>query len=211
MWRRGRSCRSYGAADEQSGNLYNRVMQIRPASSADTLQLREIDGTIESTRYLHLHCSGEDLAPVWRIEERSLREKLILVNPLGDEVWYAVRQIVSGEDEGLALVAEHEDVVVASLVAQAWPTTGALRVMDIRVDYDHRRQGIGFTLLCQAIQHARELQLRAVSARTLTNNVPAAHFLLKLGFQLTGLDTHRQSNHDLVKERVTLFWHAALD
>ena len=58
---------------------------------------------------------------------------------------------------------------------------------------------------------ARERGLRAVAARTLTNNLPANQFLSKAGFELTGVDTHFHSNHDLVKEAVTLFWHAALD
>ena len=31
------------------------------------------------------------------------------------------------------------------------------------------------------------------------------------GFDLRGLDAARFSNHDLVKERVTLHWYAALD
>jgi hypothetical protein len=53
--------------------------------------------------------------------------------------------------------------------------------------------------------------MRAVRATSLTNNVPAAHFLAKAGFDLAGVDTHYRSNHDLVKETVTLFWYAAFD
>jgi len=49
-----------------------------------------------------------------------------------------------------------------------------------------------------------------VTATTLTNNVPAARFLSKGGFDLTGLNTHLYSNHDLVTEAVALFWCAAL-
>jgi hypothetical protein len=41
--------------------------------------------------------------------------------------------------------------------------------------------------------------------------VPAARFLLKAGFDLCGVDTHFSSNHDLVKEAVSLFWYASLD
>ncbi|MCY2952770.1 MAG: GNAT family N-acetyltransferase [Planctomycetota bacterium] len=186
-------------------------MQIRPATPADAAFLADIDGTIESTRYLHLDRSGEDLAPAWHIEERPLRQRLISPNPLDDNACFLLRQITAGSDEGLALVAEHENLIVACLIAQPRPHTNTLRLIDLRVDYDQRRQGLGFSLLCQAIQHARQLQLRAVSAQTFTNNIPAARFLLKLGFHLTGLDTHRHSNHDLVKESVTLFWHAALD
>jgi ribosomal protein S18 acetylase RimI-like enzyme len=86
-----------------------------------------------------------------------------------------------------------------------------LELIDVRVDYEYRRQGLGSALLFQIVAHAREMKLRAVTATTLTNNVPAAHFLAKGSFDLTGLDTHRDSNHDLVKEAVALFWYAALD
>ena len=58
---------------------------------------------------------------------------------------------------------------------------------------------------------AREMELRAVSAETLTNNVPAGQLLAKCGFELSGVDTRRHSNHDVVKEAATLFWYAALD
>ena len=50
-----------------------------------------------------------------------------------------------------------------------------------------------------------------MTAESTTDNVPAARFLLKCGFDLSGLDASRFSNHDLVKESVTLHWYAALD
>jgi hypothetical protein len=50
-----------------------------------------------------------------------------------------------------------------------------------------------------------------VHAETLANNLPANQMLRKLAFELAGLDTHRRSNHDMVKEVATLFWYAALD
>ena len=62
-----------------------------------------------------------------------------------------------------------------------------------------------------AIARAREMGLRAVTAISYTNNLPAAKFLLKGGLDLCGVDTHYGSNHDLVKEAVALFWYAALD
>jgi RimJ/RimL family protein N-acetyltransferase len=82
--------------------------------------------------------------------------------------------------------------------------------VDLRIDYEYRRQGLGTALVFQVIGHARELGVRAVTATSLTNNVPAARFLAKSGFDLCGLDTRLGSNHDLVKEAVALFWYAAL-
>jgi ribosomal protein S18 acetylase RimI-like enzyme len=186
-------------------------MQIRPATVADLDQLADIDGTIESARYLHLERAGEALALTWKLDERPLREKLIDPNPLDDERRFAMKQIFTGADEGYALVAEHDDVVVAALVAQPDVLAARLRILDLRVDYDFRRQGVGMAMVFQSIQHARENKLRAVTIESLTNNLPASQFLLKCGFDISGLDTQRHSNHDLVKESATLIWHAALD
>jgi len=185
-------------------------MQIRPAVSADLEQLTDIDGTITSNNYLHVEKGGQGLTQSWKLDERPLRSRLIEPNAIDDDTRFSMKQIVNGIEEGMMLVAEHEGVVVASLVAQLQPANSTLRLLDLRVDHDQRGQGLGSALLFQAIQQARELELRAIAAQTKTNNVSAANFLLKRGFDLAGLDTHLQSNHDLVKEVVTLFWYAAL-
>ena len=185
-------------------------MQIRPAVSSDIDRLIDIDGTITSNNYLHVERTGEGLAQAWKLEERPLRTKLIEPNRLDDETQFAVKQVVNEIDEGLVIVADHGGIVVASLLAQIDRGRSLLRLLDIRVDHDHRGQGVGSALLYQSIQQARELGLRAVAAQTKTNNVSGANFLLKSGFDLAGLDTHLSSNHDLVKEAVTLFWYAAL-
>lgn len=190
-------------------------MEIRPATAKDIDLIVDIDGTVESSRYLHLENSGEGLALTWRLEDRPARTKLIDANRLTDEGIFSLRQIVTAADEGTALLAEHDGAAVALLLAQPDPVAGTLQLLDLRVDYDYRRQGLGTALIFQLIQQARELKarsdLRAVSAATLSNNVPAAALLAKCGFDLSGVDTRRRSNHDLVKEAVTLFWYAALD
>lgn len=186
-------------------------MEIRPATAADLDRLADVDATIESARYLHLERSGQGLDVSWKLEERPLRSKLIDNNALDDERRFSLRQVLSGIEEGVGLAAEHEGDLIALAVAQLDPAAGVLRVLDLRVDYDQRRQGIGSGLLFQIISTARERGLRAVAARTLTNNLPANQFLAKAGFELGGVDTHFVSNHDLVKEAVTLFWYAALD
>ena len=186
-------------------------MEIRAATVRDIDSLADIDGTVESARYLHLEQSGEGLATGWRLEERPLREKLIDPNRLGDEVVFVAKQIVSGADEGMVLIAEHDDAIVALLVAQQRPERQTFHIHDVRTDYDVRREGIATAMIFQLISAARELGLRAVSAETTTNNLPAGQLLAKCGFDLAGVDTKRNTNHDVVKESATLFWYAGLD
>jgi len=180
-------------------------------TAADLDRLDEIDGTVESTRYLHVERAGEAMEMTWRLEDRALREKLIDPNRMDDERRFAAKQLATGAEEGIALVADHENEVVAAATAVLTPEAGTLRVVDLRVDYDLRRQGIGTAMLFQIVSDARERGLRAVAAETVTNNDPANRLLVKCAFDIGGVDTRRRSNHDLVKETVTLFWYAALD
>ena len=190
---------------------YAAAMEIRPVRPGDLDRLIDIDGTIESSQYLHVDRTGEGLMATWKLEERPLREKRMDRNLPGDEAQFLLKQVVTGAEEGLALLAEHEQVNVALLVAREEPAYGTIRIVDLRVDFEHRRQGLGSAMVYQVITEARARNLRAVAAETRTDNFPAAEFLSKCGFDLAGLDTRRWSNHDLVKEIVTLLWYVALD
>ena len=92
-------------------------MQIRPVEPRDLDLLSEIDGTVESSQYLHVERTGEGLGTAWRLHERPLRERLVRSNPIDDDRRFVIKQIVTGGDDGLALMAEHDDVPVALLAA----------------------------------------------------------------------------------------------
>lgn len=186
-------------------------MEIRPVRPEDLDDLFEIDGTIQSSDYLHLERAGEGLSVSWKLEQRPLREQRVVPNRLDDDQKFVLRQIATGADEGFALLAEHEGQKVALLLAQAQPQYGTLRILDLRVDYDFRREGLATAFLFQAVAEARAQALRAVTAESLTDNLPAARLLLKCGFDLAGIDAQRRSNHDLVKEAASLLWYVALD
>jgi RimJ/RimL family protein N-acetyltransferase len=186
-------------------------MEIRPVQPEDLSALVEIDGTIESSHYLHVERTGEGLAIHWRLEERPFRQKLIDRNRPTDEGQFLLKQIVTGIEEGISLLAEHDEAKVALLVAQLQPQYGTMNVVDVRVDSDYRRQGLATAMVFQTIADARTRELRAVQAECQTRNHPVNQLFAKLGFELAGLDTQRRSNHDLVKEAAALFWYAALD
>lgn len=186
-------------------------MQIRPLTLSDIDLLRDIDSSFSATRYLHLDQQGEGLSLAWKIEERPLAKPRVQASEMSEDTLFTARQLAAGHEEGIALVADYDGALLAFLLAQPDPAKSVLRLLDLRVDFDYRRQGMGTALGYMLIQHAKERELRAVAAESPTDNVPAAGFLQKVGFTLTGLDTHRNSNHDLVKERATLLWYATID
>jgi GNAT superfamily N-acetyltransferase len=186
-------------------------MELRPAVPADLPGVIELDATVESLRYLHVDRSGDGLNVQWKIEDRPLRDRLIGPWPMDDDRQFMFRQLTGGVDDGVAVVAAHDGEVAGLILAVPRPEARVLEVIDLRVDFDRRREGLGMAMLFQAIQTAREAEHRAVLVQTPANNYPVALLLEKLQFQLAGLDTHRMSNHDLVKETVTLAWYLPLN
>jgi ribosomal protein S18 acetylase RimI-like enzyme len=186
-------------------------MDIRAAALADMNDLLEIDGTIESTHYLHVDQSGEGAALSWRLEERALRSPKVVSNPINEENRFFLRQLLSGAEEGIALAVARDRLPIALLLAREVPESRTLRVTDLRVETEYRRQGLATALLFTLIGEARARELRAVSIETRADNAPVYRLLPKCGFELAGLDTRRHTNHDLVKESATLVWYASLD
>lgn len=186
-------------------------MNIRPATPADLTDLQEIDGTIESPDYGHVEQTADGMNLSWKLDWRPARERITRSNPLSDDTAFSLRQILTGGDEGVALTAEHDGVAVGLLLAQADPVRGVMRLLDLRVDSDQRRQGLATVMLFQLIERAKDADLRACYATTQTDNAPAARLLEKLGWDLCGLDTRRNSNHDLIKEVATLMWYYAIN
>lgn len=195
---------------------------VRPMTAVDLDDLAEIDGTIESTQYVHLVADepsdAEPLQRGWRIETRPLGETLVLPNRLDkpddatSEVAFIYKQVVRGVIEGVARQIGVGDRPAAAALAVRRPEVRLLELTDLRVDYDVRRQGFASAMLYALLSEARaDDDLRAVLAQVPANNEPAHRLLAKLGFELAGFDTMRQTNHDLVKEQATLLWYMPLD
>jgi RimJ/RimL family protein N-acetyltransferase len=187
------------------------AMEIRAIRLPDIDRLIDIDATIESTHYLHVDQAGEGFDISFKLSERPLREPRNDRNSATDEVNFSMKQVVSGIEDGIALLAEHEGINVATMLAVVDPTYNVMRLVDVRVDFEHRRQGLASGMMYQLIAESRNRELRAIAAETRTDNQPAAMLLQKCAFELSGLDTRRHTNHDLVKEAATLLWYALLD
>lgn len=186
-------------------------MQLRALTPDDLPGLVDIDAVIDSAEYLHVERTpGESFGASFRVERRPLREKSVRANAIDDDLLSRLKLVVTGVEDGLALVAEHNAQLVAMVVAQHVADRNVVEITDVRVDFDRRREGLGLAMLYQAINYARDREARALRAEIASDNLPACALAAKAGFELTGLDTHRHSNHDLVKEKATLLWYLAL-
>ena len=186
-------------------------MQIRPLQPADLDLIDEIDATLDSATYLHVERHAEGLSARFAIEERPLPTRRIEPMPIGDELRFSMKQIANSIEDGTGFIAEHDGVPIAALLARPSPTNDLVELIDVRVDFDRRREGLASAMLFQLITAARNNEARAIRADVQSTNVPLARLLAKLGFECAGLDTQRHTNHDLVKERSTLIWYLAMN
>jgi ribosomal protein S18 acetylase RimI-like enzyme len=109
---------------------------------------------------------------------------------------------------GLWLVIEDVDagrlVAMLDVERQDWRKAGF--VWNIAIDRAYREQGLGRDLVERVIEWGRREGLRAIILETQTNNWGACRFYERLDFQLTGIDDHYYTNHDVANKEVALFW-----
>jgi ribosomal protein S18 acetylase RimI-like enzyme len=163
-------------------------MELRAANISDINAIEEIDGTIETSQQLCIDDAGEWPRFSWNMEMRALPRRLILPNRLDDESRFMFRQIVSGADEGVALVADYGGNLMAMASGRFDPAQKLLRLIDVRVDYEYRRQGLASALLFQIAGLARQRELRGVHLACKTDNEAAIALMRKLGFDLRGVE-----------------------
>ncbi len=109
-----------------------------------------------------------------------------------------VEQLVEDweRDEGF-WVAEVDGEVRAyvDLIVHPWQRMGW--VVNMAVDRDYRRRGIGTALIRRARQWAWEQGLQSLVVEATTKNYPALCLYQKLGFQFCGFSDHYYVNRDI--------------
>ena len=80
-----------------------------------------------------------------------------------------------------------------------------IRLIDIRVAPEARRQGVGSALVLHLLGEAGRLRARGISVETQINNFPAIQFYKRNGFSIVGFNERLYSNRDLEDQDVALF------
>ncbi len=176
-------------------------------TAADVARLVEIDANFESHVYLDLARETQGLNTSWRLIERPLTAPFVCTDFVFDksERRYIRRRQETGD--GLWLVAEDQGGRLVGLVdveRQAWRE--AAWVWNLAVDRAYRGRGLGRGLMERVVRWGRGQSMRAIILETQTNNWPSCCFYRRFGFQLSGLDDHYYTNHDVADKEVALFW-----
>ena len=171
----------------------------QPMTPADLEELIDLDATIEAAEAVHLDAGEpgetEPLARSWRLDVRPLDEPRVEPNRLeaqGDssELHFLYKQVAGGTMDGTAWILRVGGAPLATLLAMPRDGEQSLELMDVRVDYDERRQGFGSALICALLAKAREDEaVRGVTASVAGDNVPAQRLLSSLDFNLIGIES----------------------
>jgi GNAT superfamily N-acetyltransferase len=183
--------------------------RIRPLTPADILRLREINPTFTSEATLQVERIEEGLGVTWHLREVPLAEPFDKghgYDPTDEELAELTRRLARGQ--GLYLVAEAGERIIALLEVVPLEWNHTAWVWDILVDKGYRRQGVGRSLMQRAIAWAREKGYRALGLET--NNINACRFYQRMGLRLSGIRDDFYSNKDLAKGEVAIFWSYAL-
>ena len=183
-------------------------VHIRPMTVADVRRLSEIDANFESPIYLDVVKEVEGLNVTWRLIERPLDPPFVCTDFEFDDKERRDIDRRRQTGDGLWLVAEaaHGGRLIGMVDVQRETWRKAGWVWNIAVDRSYRGQGLGRALMGRIIRWGRRKGLRAIIIETQSNNWPACRFYQQLGFQLTGLDDHYYTNHDLADREVAIFW-----
>ncbi len=104
--------------------------------------------------------------------------------------------------EGYGVVKDDELLAVIALSKEDW--NNRLRITNLLVSSELRRQGIGARLMDIAKARAKELGCRSIILETQSCNEKAINFYFSQGFSLFGFDTNCYSNNDIAKKEVRL-------
>jgi GNAT superfamily N-acetyltransferase len=96
----------------------------------------------------------------------------------------------------LVVVSEDEQLLgFLDMAAHAWHSTAWLR--NLAVQKDHRRQGVGTSLLRAARKWASDGGLTKIMAEAQTKNYPAIRFMQKHGFAYCGYNDRYYTSGDI--------------
>jgi len=185
-------------------------MEYRPLAQVDLSRLKEIKADYVSDTYLRVEKTGDGVEVGFALRVEPLE------GPFRSQGYGIIREKDKAEirsrmdAQALQLVVEQKGRLIGFLDAEIESWRSVVKVWDVLVDEEHRRQGIGTELMRRAHEFAASNNCRALVVETQTTNWPALNFYLKMGFQVCAVDDHFYTNRDLERKEVAVFLYREL-
>ncbi len=183
---------------------------LRPLELDDIPRLVEIRSGYQSESILAVEPTGAGIVKGWRLVERKLAvpfDKGTLYD-FGEAEQESIRQRLLRPDETYLRVAEAKGlngrlVGLLEMEIRVWNDT--VELVNLRIDQDYRRQGLGWRLWHRGLDFARGAGVRAIMIETQNTNLAACKFYERMGCQLVGLNEAFYANNGAATE-IALFW-----
>ncbi|EIV93602.1 GNAT family N-acetyltransferase [Frankia sp. QA3] len=156
-------------------------LRYRLARPEDDEIIATIDGSFTSNSVFEVTATGEGFS----ICEKPVAPPIHKVFPVED-----ADEEQEGDDPALirTIVACAGEELCGFVEASFDPWNSRLTICDIEVSPDHRRRGVGRTLMNHAFDFARECGAGHVWLEVTNINAPAIRAYLRMGFTFCGLD-----------------------
>ena len=112
--------------------------------------------------------------------------------------------------QGTCLAAFFGKKIVGVAIAECREWNKALWVWEFHVHPDYHRRGIGWLMMEEMVDLAKEKGMRVLVCETQNTNVTAIRFYRAMGFTMDGVDLSYYSNEDYRKDSVAVFMKRAI-
>ena len=167
-------------------------IEIRPINSEDNSRLKAIDHAGNTSHVWQMERKFDDGQVIINFREIRLPRKVRVEYPR--KLAY-LTQAVSADES--ILVASMEEIAIGYVRVKTLPTINSLSIVDLVVDKDQRRQGIGSALVFAAQEWGIQRGLRRVIMETQSKNYAAIQLAQKLGYEFCGYNDHYYENQDI--------------
>jgi ribosomal protein S18 acetylase RimI-like enzyme len=107
--------------------------------------------------------------------------------------------------EGTCVAAFMGEKIVGVAISNVRKWNKSLWVMEFHVHPDHHRKGIGWLMMEEIVDIAKDRGLRVIVCETQNTNVSAIRFYQAMGFTMDGIDLSYYSNEDYRNDAIAVF------
>ncbi len=180
---------------------------LRPLELDDIPRLVGIRSAYQSESILVVEHYGAGITSGWRLVEQKLPvpfDKGSLYD-FGETEQEATRERLQRSDDTYLRVAKLNRRLIGLLEMEIRGWNNTVELVNLRVDLDFRREGLGRRLWHLGLAYARQAGVRAMMIETQNTNLAACKFYERMGCQLVGLNEAFYTNDGAATE-IALFW-----